>query len=94
MDYTFYCGDKVAGVLEPAVWVVDDAAVRVFLDFVTVDEPFQRGSAVDDIVMYTFSDTRPMHVLIDNECPFLNTLKRNRFIEEILPQILSSIILR
>ena len=56
MDDAFYRCDEVAGVLEPAVWVVEDAAVRVFLDFVTVDEPFQWGSAVDDIPMRFFWD--------------------------------------
>ncbi len=32
MDDALYCCDEVAGVLEPTVWVVDDAAVRVLLD--------------------------------------------------------------
>ena len=57
MDDAFYRCDEVAGVLEPAVWVVEDAAVWVFLDFVAVDEPFEWGSAVDDIAMRFFWDT-------------------------------------
>ena len=40
MDNTLYRCDEVAGVLKPAVGVVDDAAVFVLFDFVTVDEPF------------------------------------------------------
>ena len=56
MDDARYGGDEVAGVLEPAVWVVEDAAVCVFLDFVAVDEPFEWGSAVDDIPMRFFWD--------------------------------------
>ena len=38
--------------------VVEDAAVRVFLDFVAVDEPFQWGSAVDYIPMGFLWDSR------------------------------------
>ena len=40
MDDTFYGCDEVPGVVEPAVGVVDDAAVFVLCDFVAVDEPF------------------------------------------------------
>ena len=58
MDDAFYRCDEVAGVVEPAVGVVDDAAVFVLLDFVTVDEPFQWGSAVDDVPMCFFWEYR------------------------------------
>ena len=54
MDDTLDCGDEVAGVVEPAVWVVDDAAVFVLLDFVTVDEPFEWCPAVNDVPMRFF----------------------------------------
>ena len=57
MDDARYGGDEVAGVLEPAVWVVDDAAILVLFNLVTVDEPFEWGSAVDDIAMCFFWDT-------------------------------------
>ena len=56
MDDALYGGDEVAGVLEPAVWVVEDAAIRVLFNLVTVDEPFEWGSAVDDIPMRFFWD--------------------------------------
>ena len=58
IDNPLYGGDEVAGVVEPAVGVVDDAAVSVLLNFVTVDEPFQWGSAVDDVPMCFFWDAR------------------------------------
>ena len=48
IDDPLYRSDEVAGVVEPAVGVVDDTAVFVLLDFVTVDEPFEWCPAVND----------------------------------------------
>ena len=42
MDDALYCDDDVTRISEPAVWVVDDAAVWVGLNLVAVNEPLQR----------------------------------------------------
>ena len=49
MNNTLYCCDEVAGVLEPAVGIADDAAGSVLLDFVAVDGPLQRSLTIDYI---------------------------------------------
>ena len=67
MDDAFYGCDEVAGVLEPAVGVVDDAAVSVLLDFVAVNEPFEWRSAVDDIPMRFFWDAGYADMFVDDE---------------------------
>ena len=67
MDDAFYCRDEVAGVPEPAVGVVDDAAVFVLCDFVAVDEPFEWRSAVDDIPMRFFWYAGYADVFVDDE---------------------------
>lgn len=43
--------DEITRVLEPTVWVIDDATVLVLFDFVSVNKPFQWRSTVDDIAM-------------------------------------------
>ena len=50
-DARDYC-DEIARVFKPCVCVVADAAVLFGgRDFVSVDKPRQRGSAVDDMTM-------------------------------------------
>ena len=56
MDDALYRCDEVARVIEPAVWIVDDTTILVLFNLVTVDKPFQWGSAIDDIAMCFFWD--------------------------------------
>ena len=51
MDDVLYGGDELARVLEPTVWIVGDTAFPILFNFVTVNEPFQWRSAVDNVPM-------------------------------------------
>ncbi len=42
---------EIAGIVEPAVGVVDDSAPPVGLDAVVVDEPFEWRPAVNDVLV-------------------------------------------
>ena len=43
--------DVVAGLFEPLVGVVDDAAGFVGFDVVTIDDPFEGCGAIDDVAV-------------------------------------------
>ena len=70
VDDAFYGGDEVAGVLEPAVWIVGDTAFLVCCDFVAVYEPFEWRSTVDDIPMRFCGYTCQLDMLVDDEDVF------------------------
>ena len=74
-----YGCNEIARVLEPTIWIVDDAAAFVLRNFVAVDKPFQWCSTVNDITMCFFRDTRQLDMFADDERIFRG------FILEIQP---------
>ncbi len=65
MDNPLDGGYQILRVFEPGVGIVDDAALLVLYDAVTVDEPLQRCFPVDLIAMRGSGNALQAHVLVD-----------------------------
>lgn len=60
-------GHEIAGIVEPSVRVVDDAALGVRLHMVAVDEPTQRRAPVDFVLVRLWRDAGQADMLVDDQ---------------------------
>ena len=67
MDDSADGGHEIAGIVEPAVGIVDDSAAGVRLDVVAVDEPAERRATIDLVLVRFGGYTSDPEMVVDDK---------------------------
>ncbi len=71
MDNSLDCRDQVFRFFEPLIGIVDDSAMLVLFDEISVNEPFQWASTVHDVFVCITWNAGEFYMFVDLQGGFL-----------------------